>query len=858
MIGSAMRANQMKAVLVSFGLCVTPAAWGQYGDVDPSFNVLDNGQFGDGALKYHSRGSTPSGSTSTIAERPDGRIIAAGDLWTFNGAQCPGVAQLLPDGQRDPDFGMSLPPGYGPVWRSVLLPDGGFLLVCGAPSGTFALPYALLRYSADDELDPDFQVIANSIISSVVPLPDGRIAIAGYFTSVSGGLASRVAILQPDGSIDAGFDMSNGPNNRVSVVLPLSDGSFLIGGDFTAVNGVARKGLARLFGDGALDAAFDPMISTTGAYTKVNALARDENGRVIVGGAFSFSSQTVADHLVRVLPDGNLDPSFGNGDGPSGEVSVVTQRTNGFWMIGGGFSEYAGVPCTGLVALLPDGALDTGFDARLGHAAGSIVYCITQAGNGELLIGGRFTEVEGRFRIGLTRLDANGAALVDFNPGRGSGGLIKGMARMANGRIAIAGDFISFNDVPRPYLAFLTEDGDLHPAFNGGTGPNAPVDQLVALPDGRLFLAGRFNQYNGVPMPGLAVVDAFGALDASVVFAEPPLPTTIQFTAALALTDGSIVVASTHDLAPGETMTTLSRYLPDGSQDAAFTPAMPIYGEIYSMAQQADGRLVLGGTHRLGSASAPLGIIRLLPNGNVDHTFNVGSGVGPAGSAGVMAIAALPDGRLILGGFFGNYRGTPTNGIVCVNSDGSPCDGFSTVGIESGAVELPAILSIVPLPDGRLVLSGWFNTFAGAPHHSVAVAMPDGTQDPSFTVGSGPAYPSIPWVTQVLVTSEGNYIISGLFHRFNGQAKHRIARLLGGGGVGVPEPSGPSDAMRLWPNPVEHRLFVDPGFTGVIIDALGKPVFSVVRATEIDIQALAPGCYIAHDQTGVALRFIKR
>lgn len=848
----------MKAALISFGLCVTSAAWGQYGDVDPGFNVLDNGQFGDGALKYHSRGNTPSGSTSSIAERPDGRIIAAGDFWTYNGAQCPGVAQLLPDGQRDPDFGLSLPPGYGPVWRSALLPDGGFLLVCGAPPGASVMPYALLRYSADDELDPDFQAIASSIISSVVPLPDGRIAIAGYFTSVSGALASRVAILQPDGSIDAGFDMSNGPNNRVRVVLPLPDGSFLIGGDFTAVNGVARKGLARLFGDGALDAAFDPMISTTGANTYVNALARDENGRVIVGGAFSFSSQTVADHIVRLLPDGSLDPSFGNGEGPNGEVRVVTQRTNGSWVIGGGFSEYAGVPCSGLVALLPDGALDTGFDAHLGHEAGSIVYCITQAGNGDLLIGGRFTEVQGRFRIGLTRLDANGAALTGFNPGRGSGGLIMGMVRMANERIAIAGDFISFNDMPRQYLAFLTEDGDLHPVFNGGSGPNAAVEQLVALPDGRLFLAGRFNRYNGVPVPGLAVVDAFGALDVSVVFPEPPLPTTNQFTSAVALIDGSIVVASTYDLAQGESMTNLSRYLPDGSLDAAFTPVTPIYGEVYSMAQQADGRLILGGTHRFGSASAPLGIIRLLPNGNVDHTFNVGSGVGPAGSAGVMALAALPDGRLILGGFFGSYRGSPANGIVCVNSDGSPCEGFSTLGIESGAVELPAILSIVPLPDGRLVLSGWFNTFAGAPHHSVAIAMPDGTHDPSFTVGAGPEYPSIPWVNQVLVTAGGDYIISGLFHRFNGQSKHRIARLLGGGGVGFPESTGPSGATRLWPNPVEHRLFVDPGFTGVISDALGKPVLFAVRATEIDIQALAPGCYIAHDQDGGALRFMKR
>ena len=57
-----------------------------------------------------------------------------------------------------------------------------------------------------------------------------------------------VAVLNPDGSLDTGFDPGLGSNGLVYSVVVQSDGKVLVGGTFTSVNGVAAWGVARLYG----------------------------------------------------------------------------------------------------------------------------------------------------------------------------------------------------------------------------------------------------------------------------------------------------------------------------------------------------------------------------------------------------------------------------------------------------------------------------------------------------------------------------------------------------------------------------------------------------------------------------------
>ena len=61
-------------------------------------------------------------------------------------------------------------------------------------------------------------------------------------------------------------------------------GQILIGGDFTAVNGIGRNGIARLNPDGSLDPTFDP---GQGATNAVRAIAIQLDGNIVVGGSFT-------------------------------------------------------------------------------------------------------------------------------------------------------------------------------------------------------------------------------------------------------------------------------------------------------------------------------------------------------------------------------------------------------------------------------------------------------------------------------------------------------------------------------------------------------------------------------------------
>src|SRR5688572_21772782 len=85
-----------------------------------------------------------------------------------------------------------------------------------------------------------------------------RVAVSLF--SVALLLASSAAAAHGQSALD-GFDPNADGVVRVVVVQP--DGKILIGGDFTTVLGVARSRIARLNPNGTLDTAFDPNASNS-------------------------------------------------------------------------------------------------------------------------------------------------------------------------------------------------------------------------------------------------------------------------------------------------------------------------------------------------------------------------------------------------------------------------------------------------------------------------------------------------------------------------------------------------------------------------------------------------------------------
>ena len=118
------------------------------------------------------------------------------------------------------------------------------------------------------------------------------------------------------------------------------------------MNGVARNSIARLNSDGNLDTSFDP---GAGADGPVFALAVQSRGRVLMAGAFTSIDGVARPRIARLLSNGTLDASFDPGTGPDAEVTGLALESDGGVFIGGFFTNVDGRTRLGIARLLNDG-----------------------------------------------------------------------------------------------------------------------------------------------------------------------------------------------------------------------------------------------------------------------------------------------------------------------------------------------------------------------------------------------------------------------------------------------------------------------------------------------------------------------
>src|SRR5262249_15217166 len=129
--------------------------------------------------------------------------------------------------------------------------------------------------------------------------------------------------VEPPGSPDNTFDIGAGFNGDVHALALQSDGSILVGGDFSAAEGVARNRIARLNSDGELDIKFSS--GTGGANGSVRALTVQSDGGILVGGMFTTFNGVNQSYLARLNYNGALDSSFNLGTGPDAPVYAVAE-----------------------------------------------------------------------------------------------------------------------------------------------------------------------------------------------------------------------------------------------------------------------------------------------------------------------------------------------------------------------------------------------------------------------------------------------------------------------------------------------------------------------------------------------------
>ncbi|MFN7138608.1 MAG: delta-60 repeat domain-containing protein, partial [Limisphaerales bacterium] len=94
-------------------------------------------------------------------------------------------------------------------------------------------------------------------VESMFLEPDGKLYVAGLFSSISNANRMRIARLLPNGRVDTTFDPGMSADDAIFSVTQDAKGRVLIGGAFQRFNGVDYNRIARLNYDGALDPTFN-------------------------------------------------------------------------------------------------------------------------------------------------------------------------------------------------------------------------------------------------------------------------------------------------------------------------------------------------------------------------------------------------------------------------------------------------------------------------------------------------------------------------------------------------------------------------------------------------------------------------
>jgi uncharacterized delta-60 repeat protein len=255
--------------------------------------------------------------------------------------------------------------------------------------------------------------------------PDGKIIVVGGFSQMAGVARQYIARLNADWTLDTTFDPGTGPNSTVKAVELQPDGNILIAGDFSTVNGITRKYLARLTSSGALDATFDPGI---GPDSSIETIRLQTDGKLLVGGGFSTFDGYSQDHIARLNADGSLDMAYRTTTNSS--VYAIRLQPDGRAVIAGGFSTINGVSKSGIARINTDGSLDTSFN--IGSGASSVQDIRIQTDGNVVLCGG-FSTYNNTARKYVARVDSSGALDGTFDPGVGPNNSVECVAIDAQG-----------------------------------------------------------------------------------------------------------------------------------------------------------------------------------------------------------------------------------------------------------------------------------------------------------------------------------------------------------------------------------------------------------------------------------------
>jgi hypothetical protein len=244
---------------------------------------------------------------------------------------------------------------------------------------------AQLTGDIDLTFNPQINFNINNEVKVIVTQTDGKMLIGGTFINYNNINSNRILRLNSDGTIDNSFSIGTGFNDVVNAIAIQTDGKILVAGSFTSYNNSSVNRIVRLNSDGTIDTSFN---IGTGFNDYINKLVLQTDGKIILGGVFTNYNGTTHNRIIRLMVNGAVDNSFigsFNNINNNDEVYAIALQTDGKILIG---SRYF------FGRLNTNGTTDSSFD----YGGGILqVYCIVIQPDNKIVVSGYGTQYQGSY-----------------------------------------------------------------------------------------------------------------------------------------------------------------------------------------------------------------------------------------------------------------------------------------------------------------------------------------------------------------------------------------------------------------------------------------------------------------------------
>jgi len=544
-------------------------------------------------------------AVEALAVSGDGSVVYAGGRFTLIGGQPRTSLAALnaADGTATATFAPVITGSVGTgvvdalaISNSILYVGGTFASLGAQPRNnvgalSLGVPTDGVIVSGFDP-SPSYNGCAACASISVLAVSGSTVYIGGLFTTIGGQARSFLAGLAPDGTATAFNPAPNGnifalavegqtlyvagsfqsPTGAVSIggqsrnfaaALRTSDATatpfnpnpnalaraiaatgsaIYLGGNFSSLGGVVRRGLAAISAVDGLVTAFDPeAYGYNGGTANVGALAVS-GSTLYVGGYFgTIAGQPRGSLAALHLPEGALtdwDPRARYGTNPA--LIQALAATDSTLFVGGIFTTIGGQARSNIGAVSVVGATATAFDPKSDREVDALAL-----GGSTIYAGGHFGTIGGQTRHSIAALDPTTGVATPWDPDTGLHSNVLALA-VAGPVVYAGGDFAAVHGLPRTNLAGINVTDGTPTAFD----PQA-TDPLtgggvfaVATHGSHVYAAGFFTAIKGQQRHLLAEMDA--ADGAPTAFAPNGAPGFGAFALAAA-DDGTLYAGGSFD-----------------------------------------------------------------------------------------------------------------------------------------------------------------------------------------------------------------------------------------------------------------------------------------------------------------------